>query len=373
MSQLRPFVLYGWRVSYFTGKLSSYLQCKGIPYTEKFPNLIETFHLLKKKTGASVMPVLLTPDGQWLQDTRDIINVLERDFPNPPVFPQTPRRQLASELLEAWGDEWWVPIAMHYRWNRPESVDFFRKEAGDNFLPHMPRLIKDIASSKAETFLRNVLPHVGARPEQFEMMERWTNKTLALLDAHFAVHPFLLGSSPSIGDFGLVGPMYAHLCRDPWPRDNLMIKYPNVTNWVKRIRQPHSVQPTDGVDISSDAIPETILPVLSAVLKEFTPMIEGTLNLLNKHLEAQPAARNKLLRRTIPGGDVSMPMDGSEFKRSANPFLLWKIQHFMDAYNNLPPAEKDYVKLWISDLGGSSLLQLKIPRLARENVHVRLL
>ena len=40
---------------------------------------------------------------------------------------------------------------------------------------------------------------------------------LEALNTHFEQYPYILGWRPSIGDFGPIAPMYAHLGRDPHP------------------------------------------------------------------------------------------------------------------------------------------------------------
>ena len=42
-------------------------------------------------------------------------------------------------------------------------------------------------------------------------------RLLAALEAHFAVHDYVLGGLPSLADFALLGPLYAHLFRDAVP------------------------------------------------------------------------------------------------------------------------------------------------------------
>ncbi|MBK6559244.1 MAG: hypothetical protein IPG16_19255 [Comamonadaceae bacterium] len=37
--------------------------------------------------------------------------------------------------MEAWGDEWWIPMAMHTRWTYPENYALFEREAGSALLP----------------------------------------------------------------------------------------------------------------------------------------------------------------------------------------------------------------------------------------------
>ena len=128
---MRPdLILYGWQLSYYTGKLRSYLRYKGIPFDEREVDLLTLVWRIKRKTGEVVMPVLVTPEGEWLQDTSAIIDRLELQQPQPAIAPAGPVQRFASSLLEAWGDEWWVPIAMHTRWSYAENYALFEREAG---------------------------------------------------------------------------------------------------------------------------------------------------------------------------------------------------------------------------------------------------
>ena len=51
------------------------------------------------------------------------------------------------------------------------------------------------------------------------------------------VYPFVLGHSPSTADFGLLGPIYAHLYRDPVPGAILRRDYPLVCQWAVRCHE----------------------------------------------------------------------------------------------------------------------------------------
>src|SRR5436190_6197317 len=63
------FTLYGWEVSYYTGKVRSYLRFKGIPYTEIAPTLFDYYVTLRRRTGVVAIPVMRTPEGEWWQDS----------------------------------------------------------------------------------------------------------------------------------------------------------------------------------------------------------------------------------------------------------------------------------------------------------------
>jgi glutathione S-transferase len=365
MSQL-PYVLYGWKVSYFTGKLYSYLKHKQIPFVENHMNLWTLYGVAKKQVGAVVMPVLRAPDGAWMQDTRHIINALEKTHPVRPVFPSTPKRRVVSSLVEAWGDDFWIPIAMHYRWNYPESIAMFMREAGDNLLPFTPRFIKNMAAQKTADTLIGFLPSVGVRPEQHQMIEAWT---VNMLNTHFESNLYLLGNEcPTIGDFSLMGPLYAHLHRDAWPRDNLMKNYPHLQAWVSRMLEPRSDLNSDVV---TDSIPETLIPILRIIFKEFTPMLQGVSSQLTQVLPKYSS--NQLLSRQLSREDSVFPMGSGLYKRKCNPFSLWKAQLVLDELTCMDPQQRLDVSQWLGSLGGDSFLQLSIPRLERVGLKVRII
>ena len=123
-----PYTLYGWHLSYFTGKVRCYLLHKSIAFTDQPVNMFTLLSTIKRQTGAVVMPVLRTPKGAWVQDSSVIIDQLEAAHPQRPVIPTSPVPRFAAYLLEAWCDEWWVPIAMHTRWTYPENYALFERE-----------------------------------------------------------------------------------------------------------------------------------------------------------------------------------------------------------------------------------------------------
>jgi glutathione S-transferase len=108
-------VLRGWKVSFYTGKLHSYLCYKRIPFQFKSINAFELNYVIPKKVGAWVMPVLQTAGGQYLQDTHDIIMALEKQCPERPILPSeidSYDRRILSFLVAAWADEFWIPTAI---------------------------------------------------------------------------------------------------------------------------------------------------------------------------------------------------------------------------------------------------------------------
>ncbi|MES2490011.1 MAG: glutathione S-transferase family protein [Pseudomonadota bacterium] len=360
----KPYIHYAWHLSYFSGKSRSYLLYKDIPHVEKAIDFYTFSVRAKKKTNASVMPIVVTPEGEWLQDTSYIIDRLEERFPTAPVVPTSPVQRIASYLMEMWGDEWWLVVAMYTRWFHPENYVVFKRDAGRGLLPYFPRFIQNRVAAKAANQMRGHLPSLGLVPgPQIELIAKWTRDTLDLLDVHFAKHKFLFGDKPSIGDFGLIGPLYAHLGRDPWSKRELIDPRPNVRAWVDRMNKP---QPLSGAFLSQDQIPETLTPIFQAMFSEFLPMIEGILEQVKTALPK--CAPGKALPRGL--GEVEFPMGNGRYRRAAIPYIVWMTQRILDVYHSMSTRDQASVRAWLTGLGGEALLDMEIPRLRRVGLRV---
>lgn len=364
----RPYILYGWHLSYFTGKAMCYLRYKQTLFVQKPVNMLTLLWRIKNKTGAAVMPVLVTPQGEWINDTSRIIDHIEMQATGPSVHPATPVQRFASYLMEAWGDEWWVPMAMHTRWTYPENFTLFEREAGDALLPWWPGFAKKRAVKLVAQKLRGMLPAVGVRPSQLGVMDAWMAQMLDVLDRHFAAHRFLFGDRPMLGDFGLVGAMYGHLGRDPWPARELVAPRPHLRAWIQRMSAPeHAPLPAGSQGLlPNDQIAPTLLPVFQAISREFLPLLEGILAQVQAERPHWPVGK-PLPRRLA---DVTVPMGQGQFSRAALPYSLWMAQRTVDVYHGMDAADQAQVRQWLTELGGEGLLALDLPRLTMHGVRV---
>ncbi|MEH6997108.1 MAG: glutathione S-transferase [Limnobacter sp.] len=360
----QTYTLYGWHLSYFTGKALCYLRYKQVDHVIKAVNLFTLTRTIKKKTGAAVMPVLKTPSGEWIQDTSEIIDYIESLHHMNPVTPNTPVQEFASTLLEAWGDEWWVPIAMHTRWNYPENFALFEQDAGKALLPWAPRFLQNKAAQRPAKMLRGMLPFVGIVPEQYNTMNEWTVHMLDALNRHFEQLPFLLGERPSLGDFGLVGTMYGHLGRDPWPKRELIEPRTHLNAWLERMKNP--AVHADKLLLGNDEIPASLNPIFKSVFEEFIPMVAQVGELATQY--AQQNGLNQRLPRRI--GEVTTTMGGKPFKRGALPYMIWMMQRALDCYAHMADSDKHDVRTWLKQHNAEHILRLNLPRVERRALTV---
>ncbi len=354
--------LYGAEFSLYSGKVRSYLRKKGIPFEE----ITSTVSVYKKfiipRTGVRYIPVVQTADDEVFQDTTQIIDELELRHPDHSVYPNTPKQKLASLLMEVYADEWLVIPAMHYRWNYPATnADFIYQQFGSMALPNMPQFIQRFVGKKIGAKFKGFVPKLGIAEHNIEAIERSYVALLDDLQAHFEQHDFLLGTRPSIGDFGLMAPMYAHLYRDPAPGKLMKNRAPAVCDWVGRMNnaQAHLQQ---GEWLENDEVPETLIPVLQRMANEHLPVLQDTDRLLDEWKSKNPDATE--IDRFI--GMHTFEVEGLSAERVVLPYCLWMYQRPLDFYNSI--TDVDPVDEFLELAGfGRALKQPLRQRVARVN------
>ncbi|MEP1447482.1 MAG: glutathione S-transferase family protein [Paraglaciecola sp.] len=355
------YTLYGAPMSLYTGKARSYLIFKSLPYTEVFSSLKVYKSVIVPKTGVRFVPVVKTPEDEYLQDTAQIIDTLEQRHPQRSVIPTTPKQKLVSYLFETWGDEWLVIPAMHYRWNKA-NFPFIYQEFGKVVAPNMPGFIRAFIGKKIGAKFKGFVPMLGITDKSIPAIEYWyENHVLPLLDKHFAEHDYLLGGKPCLGDFGLMGPLYAHLYRDPEPGALMKKIAPNVAKWVERMNQAQNVE---GDYLADDLIPDTLLELLSRIFKEQWPVLINTVKELEKWAEKNPP--NAEIPRSI--GEHQYTIGEITEQRAIGTFHQWKVQRILDCYQQFDEQQKQSVDTFLQSVGGLESMQLDIKKkLSRVN------
>ncbi len=362
------YVLHAWQVSPYSAKVRAYLRYKGIAFEEKAPNAIALGTKIKRAVGASIMPTLEGKGqhrGQWLQDSREILNVLEERHPDPITVPEGNRQRIATRMLEVYADEWLPAVALHYRWSIPENHRFALEEFARNGFPRLPdfagrRLVAPIAKK-----MQSYLPFVGVDERTVAGIEATTKKLIAALDKHLEGHLYLLGGRPSVGDFALYGPLWAHLYRDPGSTQ-LFDDAPAVKAWFERLHRNAVVR---GEFLPDDEIPETLEQVLRIAFEDAVPYFATLVAKINEYGDAHPEA--KRIPRAL--GTAEITFDGHQGERKLITFAQWKLQHALAPLKEASPQAQDALQQWLKHLGAEALaeLQIRYP-MERHNFKLRL-
>mgnify|MGYP003575839729 CR=1 FL=1 len=97
---MNRYTLDGSPISYFTGKVRAYLQWKQIPFDEVMSTAEVFREVILPRVGFAVIPVVTTPEGETLQESTDIIEVLVQRHGGPSVVPAGGVQRLAASRLE---------------------------------------------------------------------------------------------------------------------------------------------------------------------------------------------------------------------------------------------------------------------------------
>ncbi len=355
--------LIGAEVSYYTGKVRAYLRYKGIPF-EEVPASREVYqNVIIPRTGVRYIPVLISDDDVAVQDSTDIIDFLEARYPQVPVYPATPVQRLVALLFEVYGDEWLVIPAMHYRWNYPENREFVLREFGALSAPHASPEEQRAIGEKVAVPFAGALPPLGVTPETVPAIEASYLGFLADFETHLGEYPFLLGTRPSLGDFSLYGPLYAHLYRDPYSGRLMRERAPRVAQWVERMREP---EPRSGEFIGGDEVPVMLIPLLRRMFAEQGPVVRDTMLALARWAQEHPGER---LPRGI--GTHEFRLGDVTGQRVIYPYVVWMWQRVYDHFHSLRGADRSRAENLLREAQGLELLNMPIPqRVKRENNRV---
>jgi glutathione S-transferase len=225
--------VYGSRISYYTGKLETYLRFRSIDYT-LLPTVGNEREIVAG-AGAVQMPVVQLDDDRWLSDSTPILAWLDAQQAGPAIYPRDPALRFVALLLEDHADEWlWRP-AMHYRWSFLEDRQHASGVLADELLGHLrvPRFAKRARITRRQ--LGGFVTGDGVDSATRPHVEQAYRNALDRLEAIFAKRCFVLGDAPSIADFGFMGPMLRHFGQDPTPAEIMRHRAPGVYAWVARM------------------------------------------------------------------------------------------------------------------------------------------
>ncbi|WP_414828562.1 glutathione S-transferase family protein [Alteromonas sp. H39] len=325
------YTLIGSPCSLYTGKLRSYLRFKHIPFEEKLSTQSCYKTLIIPRTGVQYIPVLVTPEDDVWQDTTVIMDQLEARFPDNPITSQDAVTNFVAELLHFYADEWLVIPAMHYRWSIEENRQFAYREFGFTAAPESSQDAQIHLGQQLAQRFAGALPVLGITAQTIPAIEQSYHALLSDLNACFTHSDFLLGSKPTIADFGFYGPLYAHLGRDPYSKRLMDETAPKVSAWVQRMAFS---SPLD-TRVSMAGESKSLHSIVSRMVEEMSDVITQTLeqvaNFASTHGDVP-------VPRAI--GDVSFSICGSQGLRKTFPFLQWKWQRVQACYQRLNRDEK---------------------------------
>ena len=325
----KSFVLLGVDQSYFTRKMSGYLDYKGLPWRLKRFGGGDVEVRAAGWTGG--IPAAKTPEGEIMWDTTAMILHLEQRFPERPVLPPDPVQRFLCFVLEDYSDEWLYRPAVGSRWLYEENRAHGSWDLGRDMSVEFP-LSADQSREMVTRLMQGSIHRLGATAEN---IDAWIEEVLKpwqrTLSAHLEAQPYLFGARPSLADFAFFGGNAAHFINDPLCRRWTDEVGPAVVKHTHRMMQPED---ESFGDWAAGEVPETLVAVLAELGRLYLPWV----------------AEATALGRAEVGFASGAPavIDTTEFLTEARGVLLARYQELRsDALDAL--LERAGILRWFAD------------------------
>jgi glutathione S-transferase len=316
--------VYGSRVSYYTGKLESYLRYKDFDYSLE-PVPYNDPERIKKHVGSIQHPMVERDDGRWMSDTTPILFQLEKEKPDFPILPDNQVVAFIARLLEDYADEWLWRSAMHYRWSYRLSrlllSEILTDELRGHSLPIPDFLKRRVISFRQHHFF---VKRDGVNKATWDHVEQGYFNALDGMTSALGNRRFLLGNAPSLADFGLMAPMLRHFGQDPTPAEIMRTRAPAVYAWVARMW-----------DARADKAPKFI----SEISADLNPLLKEACETHLEQLTANAAA--------FGSGQASFDMIVQGCRYTNMPvsrYRVWCLEKLREAFASLSKTDQKAVR-----------------------------
>jgi hypothetical protein len=218
--------------------------------------------------------------------------------------------------------------------------------------------------------MRAAMASFGVSPETIPTVEASYAEFLRLFEAHLDGSPYLLGGRPTIGDYGLIAPLHAHLGRDPYPATIMKRTAYRVWRWTERMnfaaqdageygRPPEELFP-------ADAVPATLKALLRFIAEDYLPEVRAYVAFTNAWLAERPdlasgtSGFDRPQERRI--GEVEFIWRGHSVRVGVVPYRLYLLQKIQDVADRASPADRADMQALLAETDLSDLLTLRTSR-----------
>jgi len=239
---------------------------------------------------------------------------------------------------------------------------------------------------KSSGRMRKAAVAFGVSAASQPLIETAFEEWLDLFSAHLVEHPYLLGGRPTLGDYGLIAAMWAHLFRDPAPTMLIKQRAPRVGRWVERMtsNEPYLHEYGGTVDpelVDDSRLPETLVAMMRFVAEEYSPEIAAHVAVANDWLAEHPeieAGTNGLdnpANRSLTGGregdgNATFEWRGMQITTGVLPYRFWLLQRLHDDLAATDAAQQQRAREVFRAGGVEQILDLRTIRRVERSHHL---
>ena len=371
-------VLYGMQASLFTGKVRAYMRRNRIAVTERGAGHPQFYERIMPVTERFIMPIVQMPNGDIIQDGTDILDYFEKNgLGKEPLYPDDPTLKAIAHLFELFGNEGLLRPAMHYRWNfDADNLEFLKVSFADVFPPDLDAKAQADMFAHGSGRMRKAGEAFGVTPDVFVTIEESYAAFLGLLNTHLSGSYYLLGGRPTVADYGLFNPLYAHLSRDPKPAHIMKTTAPYVWNWVERMNAPEQTEPHTLKDapkdlFAADDLPDSLLKLMAYIAEEYGAELSAHIDFANGYLAENvgPIAVDKGPKGRMIGF-AEFDWRGHRIKTVVMPYRFYLLQRLHDYADGLAIVDVEGIQNLFAAQGLSNFLSHRTTRrVVREGYH----
>ncbi len=357
------YTLYGMMCSYYTAKTRAYLSYKHIPFVETHDARLYQ-ERMRPVVGFTRFPVLENDDGEVIQDTTFIIDVLEDRHPERPAFPDDPVLMLVTRIVEFFIDEFWVVTAMHTRWNDPDGKRFATNEFYMCFGDEGDEQVDWSCGAAVARQMQAHLPHLGITSESGQqVMQRLLEEATPLLNQAVGPRNYAFGRRASLIDCCLHAGYFAHHYRDNAATQHyLKTEAPELSYFLDNMQAAFSA-PAEGELSMTDE--------LLAYLRYIGPVAAAWATSAKRL--AQPileeVKQGEALEQILP---TEIKIFDQTYKRGTSIFSAWKGQRVQEQYETLSDDERKRADELMAQIGWDEFLSTPIGiRMERVGYHLQ--
>jgi glutathione S-transferase len=216
--------IYQFEVSPFCDKVRRACYYKSLPFVTEEVSLLGA----GKYSSARKLPVI-DDDGMRVEDSTQILQYLDKQYPEPGLFPDDPTELALCNVLEDWADEslYFYDIALHFSF-----AENAKRRAG-HLLQHESKWFQTLVGPFVPTILRKQGEAQGAgrRPREIILndIDRQVNSISNLLTNR----DFLLPSGFSAADISIFVELDAMKVAELGA--GIISDYPAVVEWMSKV------------------------------------------------------------------------------------------------------------------------------------------
>jgi glutathione S-transferase len=222
---------------------------KRVPFDESIENMKTRFEVLQARTGKTMVPVIISPADEALNDSTVIAAFLEKHHPAAATRWSNPAIDALAMLLEDYADEWIVRIMLTSRWYHDADAAQNAALIAAGMSHGVWGLDLQRAAKEFPPGIVSTVPRMGATRQNAQGWYDMVPRILTAMGKALESASYLTGTSAHLCDFAFYGQLN-QIRRDPTGHGWIEAAPESVIAWLDRLEGACK----EGVDTAGEPV-----------------------------------------------------------------------------------------------------------------------